>query len=535
MKLKSYLTLTTVATTSSIVIVVTIAVLFLLQNSYREGLQARGLELARVIAHDQIVIDAVSAHNQQQPNISIQNYIESIRSKTDASYIVVVDANAIRLSHPEKNRLGKHFIGDDIYPVLNNGSEYSSVASGSLGEAIRNFSPIIADHQVIGAICIGYLSNKISDIIFHQHLQIGALIGLVYLLGIVTTVAFLLKIKRTFLDYEPEVIVNKFREHEMVFESIRDALIAVDSDVMITMINSSAVKAFSLGMGDKTDYINQPLARYSAALNHLILDSKGGFEQGEFAIGNTNYRVNSYPITTTKGLQGYAIAFFTHLDPNELEKEVIYLKNYAELLRSKTHEYSNKLNTLSGMLQMQRYEQAIDFIQQETDRYQSVINNIVLSVSDSAVAGLLLAKFNKASDMGVKYTIDLDTNLASYEKQVSEKLVTILGNLIDNALLAAWQNRQQQIPEIWVYLSDRSHYIIIEIQDNGAGIREDLVERILEFGISSKADDQQSGIGLYLVKQLVDYFEGSIDWERTEQDTTLFSIYLDKKEAEHHE
>jgi two-component system CitB family sensor kinase len=531
MKLKSYLTLTTVATTSSIVIVVTIAILYLLQNSYQTALEERGRELARVVAHDPKVIQALQAKNQHHPTPDFHNYIESIRSRTDASFIVVVDRYAIRLSHPDWHKVGKHFVGDDIGPVLKDGSEYSTQARGSLGMAIRNFAPVYAHGKLIGAVCIGYLSSIISSIIFKQHLQIGLLIGLVYLLGLCTTVAFLWKMKRTFLDYEPEFIVNKFREHEMVFDSIRDAIIVVNQEMNITMINNSAIKRLSMGVLNRYDYKSHPLSDYSAALNHLLLENQGHFHQASFDIGQLKYRGNIYPIKTVKGLIGHVIVFFPDLTPNELEEEMTYLKNYSELLRSKTHEYSNKLNVLSGMLQLGRYQESIEFIQQETDRYQSVINHIVLSVTDSAVAGLLLAKYNKASDMGVKFSIDEDTILSSYHKEDSEKLVTIIGNLIDNALLAAWQNRHRVQPEVRVYISDRGHYIMIEIQDNGTGIPPRIAARILEFGVSSKQSDEQSGIGLYLVKQLVDYFHGSLDWERTDDETTLFSIYLDKKET----
>ncbi|CAM3572706.1 Sensor histidine kinase DpiB [Vibrio aerogenes CECT 7868] len=531
MKLKSYLTLTTIATTSSIVILVTIAILYLLQDSYQTALEERGRELARVIAHDPKVIQAIDQKNNQLPTPQFSRYIESIRSRTDASFIVVVDKNAIRLSHPDERKVGQHFVGDDILPVLKNGEEYSTKALGSLGMAIRNFTPVYMNGHLIGAVCIGYLSSKISNIIFQQHIHIGLLIGLVYLLGLCTTVAFLWKMKRTFLDFEPEFIVNKFREHEMVFDSIRDAIIAVNQEMNITMINNSAIKLLSMGVLNRYDYKSHPLSDYSASLSHLLLENQGRYHQADFNIGKLKYKANIYPIKTAKGLIGHVIVFFANLTPNELEKELTYLKNYSELLRSKTHEYSNKLNVLSGMLQIGRYQESVEFIQQETDRYQTVINNIVQSVNDSAVAGLLLAKFNKASDMGVKFTIDPDTTLSSYHKQISEKLVTIIGNLTDNALLAAWQNRYGVTPEVWVYISDRGHYIMIEIQDNGTGVPEQIANRILEFGVSSKQSDEQSGIGLYLVKQLVDFFHGSLDWERTENDTTLFSIYLDKKET----
>ncbi len=533
MKLKSYLTLSTIAATSSIVMVVTIAILYLLQASYQDGLRARGLELARVIAHDQVVINAVNRHNQNPGSYDLRDYIESIRARTDASYIVIVDKKAMRLSHPDIERIGKHFIGEDIYPVLKNGGEYSTVAAGSLGLAVRNFSAIEQNGKVIGAICIGYLSEKISDFIIQQRIQIGLLIGAVYLLSLLGTMAFVYKLKRTFLDYEPEFIVNKFNEHELVLDSIRDAIIAVDNNMRITMINDSAMKALSMGILNRYDYMNHPLTHYSATLSHLVLENSEIFHQGTFTIGKLNYQANIYPIITYKRTRGHVIVFFAKLAPDEVTKELTYLKNYSELLRSKTHEYSNKLNVLSGMLQIGNYAGSIDFIQQETDRYQSVINHIVLSISDSAVAGLLLAKFNKASGMGVRFSIDQDSCLEGYDKDVSEKLVTILGNIIDNALLAAWQNRDNVIPEVSVYISDRGNYIIIELEDNGAGIPADIADTILDFGVSSKQRDEQNGIGLYLVNQLVEFFNGSIDWERTERETTSFSIYLDKKDCSH--
>lgn len=531
MKLKSYLALTTIATSSFIVIVVTTAILLLLKTSHQEGFQARGLELARVLAHNPVVINAVDAKNKNQ-KYALQDYIEDIRKSTDASYIVVVDRNAMRLSHPTLDKIGKHFIGDDIFPALESGLEYSSVASGSLGEAIRNFSPVRLNGEVIGAICIGYLSVKTSNILLKKFSDIGLIVGSVYLLGIAAIFAFVFKIKRTFLDYEPEFIVNKFHEHEMVFDSIRDAIIAVDSNMNITTINNSAIKMLSMGASNRYDYINHSLAHYSSSLSHLVLSKQSMFHQGEFMIGKLKYRANIYPISTSKGLLGHAIVFFANLSHDELEREVNYLKNYSEILRSKTHEYSNKLNVISGMLQTGKYDETIDFIQQETDRYQSVLRNIVMSITDSAVASILLAKFNKASEIGVKYTIDIDSNLSNYEKNASEKLVTIIGNLIDNALLASWQNRNNVRPEVSVYLSDRSSHIILEVQDSGAGVPDKISEHILEFGVSSKHDNEHSGIGLYLVKQLVDYFHGSVDWERTDKQTTLFSIYLDKSDVE---
>jgi len=530
MKLKSYLALTTLAASSAIVVTVTAAIFFMIQYSHDEAFKARGLELARVIAHDPKVRAAVTAYHGQ-PQSPIQGYIEAIRSKTDASYIVVVDRNGLRLSHPNPDNVGQPFVGEDLAAVLRQGKEYSSVAEGTLGPAIRNFSPIRVNGEVIGAVSIGYLQQRATSLLLAQFSRIGLMIAAIYLLGIGITGFFVLKMKRTFLDYEAEYIVNKFREHEMVLDSIRDAIIAVDHKMTITTVNQSATTLLSMGVLSRNDFLQQPLSNFSAVLSHLVLTCKGSFHQGEFHVGKLRYRANIYPIDTPKGNRGHVVVCFANLRQKELEKELAYLKNYAELLRSKTHEYSNKLNVLSGMLQLGKYTEAIDFVQMETDSYQSIIRNIVMSVTDSAVAGLLLAKFSKASDMGVAFELEDDSVLSRYSDDVSEKFVTMLGNLIDNALLAAWQHRAVVPPKVQVYLSDRSNHIILEVQDSGAGIPGAIAESILEFGVSSKSEHEQTGIGLYLVNKLVSYFHGSLDWDRTEEGTTLFSIYLNKQEV----
>lgn len=223
------------------------------------------------------------------------------------------------------------------------------------------------------------------------------------------------------------------------------------------------------------------------------------------------------------------------MELNDLRKELLHYKNYSEQLRSKTHEYSNKLNVLSGMLQLKHYDEVIEFIDRESKGHQRIIGNIVRSIHNSLVASILLAKYNKATETNVKYVLDEDNNLLNYSKLVSEKLATILGNLIDNAIVAAWNNRSNVPPEVQVYVSDRSQHIILEVQDSGSGVIPEIADTIFDFGVTSKTDQEQSGIGLYLVNELVKQFSGSLDWERTEDNTTLFSIYIEKSEVKRYE
>ena len=528
MTLKSYLALITLSTVTLIVIVVGMVLGYSLQNAYLEGISQRGLELGRVIAHNEKVVHAVEQSNQGKAS-NIASYIETLRAQTDASYIVVVNKNAIRLSHPIAERVGKRFVGEDIFLALDHGKDDTSVATGTLGKAIRNSIPIRHNGEIIGAISIGYLSQSTSDLIYNHLKETGLLVGFVYLLCIVITVFLLVKLKRTFLSLEPEEIVQKFKEQELLLDSIRDGIIAVDENQRITTINSTAVEWLDKNIPSRQQAIGEFLSHHSQHLSHFALDAKGQICKRSFRLGKLNLIANLYPMQHKKDQFGYVIVFYPNHEEKSLEQELITTKNYADLLRAKTHEYSNRLNVLSGMLQAERYKEAIEYLQQESDGYQKVLRQIIQSIESSALAGLILAKYSKAVESNISFYIDSDCQLGNYSAHASDRLVTLLGNLIDNALLAAWTNRDKRPPEVKLYISDRSAHIMIEVEDSGAGIAKDLENSILDFGISSKNSSEQHGIGLYLVKKIVDQYQGSLDWERSDTDNTVFSVYLDKQ------
>ncbi|REG84139.1 ATP-binding protein [Marinomonas pollencensis] len=528
MTLKSYLALITLSTVTLIVIVVGLVLGYSLQNAYLEGISQRGLELGRVIAHNEKVVHAVEQSNQGKASY-IAGYIETLRAQTDASYIVVVNKNAIRLSHPIAKRVGKRFVGDDILLALHHGKDDTSVATGTLGKAIRNSVPIRHNGEIIGAISIGYLLQSTSALIFNHLKEAGLLVGFVYLLCIVIAVFLLFKLNRTFLSLEPEEIVQKFKEQELLLDSIRDGIIAIDNHQKITTINSTAVEWLDKNIPSRQQVIGEPLSLHSQHLSHFALEAKGQISKRSFNLGKLNFIANLYPMQHKKGQFGYVIVLYPDHDEKALEQELITTKNYADLLRTKTHEYSNRLNVLSGMLQAEHYREAIEYLQQESDGYQKILRQIIQSIDNSAIAGLILAKYSKAIDSNIKFHVDNDCQLGHYSSHVSERLVTLVSNLLDNALLAAWTNRDNHTPEISLYISDRSAHIMIEVEDSGAGIAKDLENSILDFGISSKHNSEQHGIGLYLVKKIVDQYRGSLDWERSETNTTVFSVYLDKQ------
>lgn len=529
MTLKSYLTAIILFTITLIIAVSGGLMVFVTKQTYLDGVSQRGIELAKVLANDAHVIQATQRSNQGTFE-SIRDYIETIRSKTDASYIVVTNKNGIRLSHPEQERVGETFIGEDIQATLKQGLTRTTVATGSLGSAIRNFAPIQMNDQVIGAVSIGYLNQSITDLLFNYYLEAILWLGFIYISAIVLTLSLLSKLKRTFLEYEPEEIVQRFKEHSLLLGSIREGIIAIDRQHKITAINDAASYWLAPDQ-DHEKLIGLPLEELSQGLSLLIVDSLSNRNKHSITLGRHDFAASLYPLNDQSTDSGYLIVLNHEQDMSELEQELARTTAYAHQLRAKTHEHNNKLNVISGLLQAGKTQAAIDYLQQESDLHQNMLGALVKSIENSPVAGMLLSKYNYASEHQIAFTLDEDSQLKNYDQSVNDDLISLIGNLLENAFYAAQNNPNAQASTD-VFISDRTNFLMITVEDSGLGVDEKIAQRIFDLGISSKPDSSQHGVGLYLVSRIVKRYNGSLDWERSDANTTVFSVYLDKRELE---
>ncbi|WP_028292773.1 sensor histidine kinase [Oceanobacter kriegii] len=558
MTLKSYLTAIILVTITLIIAVSGGLLVFATKQTYLDGVSQRGIELAQVLASDERVIAAIQRSNSGTPT-SLQDYIENLRAKTDASYIVVTNRDGIRLSHPLPERIGKRFIGEDILPTLNQGQTRTTEGTGSLGTAIRNFAPVFATatdadanssantlaantqkaREVIGAISIGYLRQSVADLLFQYYKEAIVWLGIIYVLAILLTLSLLSKLKRTFLDYEPEEIVQRFKEHSLLLDSIREGIIAIDRDHRITAINKAASYWIA---PDKSDaqLIGLPLDSVSPGLEQLIIDSLSQRNKHSITLGRHTFAVTLYPLNARHpGLNnaGFMMVLNHEQDMSELQQELAATTAWAQQLRAQTHEHNNKLNVISGLLQADKVQDAIDYLQQESDQHQQILGALVKRIENSPVAGMLLAKHNYASNHHIQFTLDEDSQLGNYPQATNDDLITLIGNLVDNAFEAAQhaqgnarRSGKEKVPSaaVSLYLSDRNKYLMITVEDNGKGVDTAIAERMFELGVSGKEIHSEHGMGLYLVSRVVHRYNGTIDWERID-DTTVFSVYLDKR------
>jgi sensor histidine kinase regulating citrate/malate metabolism len=173
----------------------------------------------------------------------------------------------------------------------------------------------------------------------------------------------------------------------------------------------------------------------------------------------------------------------------------------TDALRAQAHEFANRLHTIAGLVQMGRGEEAMKLIAQTSGVHQELTEALLERVGDPVLGAMLLAKAAVASERGIELRVTDDTVMTRSSLD-SEDLITLLGNLIDNALDAAAGASGDR----WVGVSvtEQDDHVVMRVHDSGHGIPEGVDGQIFQEGFSTKAGSGRGrrGFGLALVRQV---------------------------------
>lgn len=498
----------------------------LIDTILEDQLGKRVLDVSQTIATMPEVARLVQ---EKDPNGELQVLAEAIRLKTGAQFVVIGDREERRYSHPDPDKIGKQMVGGDNEKALEKGLAYTSRAVGSLGLSLRGKVPIFdADNNVIGIVSVGYLDESIHQMI-DDHRDIIITSNVILLIfGILIAVLLARTFKHAIFGLEPHQIGRMFQERSAILGSVREGIVAINKDGLITMINQAAKKTF--GLSADQHYLDEPIE--SVLPESGILDVlRTGESQldHEHRIGDKEIIVNRIPIFDDDKVMGVVSSFREKDEIDILVKELSQVQEYSEMLRHQTHEYSNKLHTISGLIQLEAYDKAIELISSETSGYQDLLQFLVSAVPDPLVSGCILGKYSRAKELSIQLNVDRDSNFTDIPEWINkEKIVTVLGNLLDNAYQAVTPLLENE-RVVNLSLTDLGNDLIFEVEDSGEGISEDVAGHIFEKGVSS-SDERGKGIGLYLVKDVLSYINGHITVNKSDLGGVLFTVYIPKRQ-----
>jgi len=480
------------------------------------------LELSKTIA---LMPSIKNAFYTSDPAKIIQPIVEKIRKQVGAEFIVVGNKEGIRYSHPIPDRIGRHMVGGDNYRALVLGESYISRAVGSLGPSLRGKSPILDDNgQIIGIVSVGIMQQDIKQQIFNNAKKVASIALIAFIIAIIGSSLLARNIRKDTMGLEPYQIAALYKEKNAVIESVREGILVIDKNGLITVMNQTARRLLNFH-GDFTGLKIEKVIPNTQMYD--ILRTGKSQHDVELVLPHNTLIVNRKPIIDKGQVVGAVASFRDKTEIEQMLNTLSEVRKYSEDLRAQTHEFTNKLYVLSGLLQIGEYDEAIKMIQQETETYEFQNRILFDQIYDRKVQAILLGKLAMASEKKLEFRIDNNSSLNVLPEQIKiSHLITILGNLIDNAFEAVVDS---QHPVVTFFATDLGNDIIFEISDNGCGIKEENLPKIFTRGFSTKPKgDQSRGYGLSNVLKSVELLNGTIEVQKNKMGGTVFTVYLPK-------
>ncbi|MFJ8016832.1 ATP-binding protein [Streptomyces sp. NPDC096339] len=549
----SQILLTQLAIAAGVVVLATGLFLAPLSAQLDDQAMRRALAIAQSAAADpSLAADLLSSG--ATADSPVQATAERLRRATGAEYVVVLDLDGIRHSHPSPDRIGLPVSTDPSQALA--GREVMEIDEGTLGRSARGKVPLLAaDGEIVGAVSVGIAYDGVRDRL------LGAIPGLLaYAGGALAAgalVAYLLsrRIQRQTRDLAFSDIAGLLAEREAMLHSIREGVIALDRDGRVRLVNDEAARLLGLtpqhspatpGTADTADTADTantanttgptgPTATADPArgLTGRPLDEVLGAGRTADVLSG---RVTGRDLLTVQGPRvlvanrmptedGGAVA--TLRDRTELEhlsRELDSTRGLIDALRAQDHEHANRLHTLLGLLELGLHQEAVEFVTEVVGVHRTTAEQVTEKIHDPLLAALLVGKATVAAERGVPLRL-ASASLLPDRLVDPGGLVTIVGNLVDNALDAAVGSAS---PLVEVELRAEGRAAVLQVRDSGPGVPAAHREEIFTEGWSTKQPQahRERGLGLALVRRLAERQGGTARAGGTEDGGAEFSVVL---------
>jgi len=488
-------------------------------STLRGQMERQAMDLAVSISQTDIIRDNIIKENGY---IRIQNYIERIRLKTRIHYVHVIDDELRIYSNPDFNLLGQaydHFYDSgDIRSVLEDGSSRINY-SGSTATSVEAAVPVYSDGILSGVVVVGMLNGRIYQEITRNILFLVVFIFLIILCGVLISYRLSGNIKKSIRGLEPEEINFLLGQRELVIENLKEGILYIDDQYKIIMFNKSAEELLGIGSADEGLSINGLFFEegFNIALN------EGRMVVREIKSGPNSYLLGSfYPVNDGGSLLGVMASFEDLSTARRRAEELTGMHELTQALRAQNHEFMNKLHAVSGMIQLGETREAVSYISDVVGTRQQITGLINSRLKIPAVAGLILSKYNRASERRIDLKLDAGSYLSGFPLDLQpDELSSIIGNLIENAMDILEERRDGRID---LCIEGDESKLFISVADNGPGISDEQAELIFTEGFSTKGADR--GYGLFVVKNIVIDAGGEIKIKKADTGGTEFIIII---------
>jgi two-component system CitB family sensor kinase len=514
-----------------IAVLTTVATVWLFvdaRNDVDAEAASKSLTLATSIAANPFVAEAVASDD---PSALLEPYALDLMRETDTDFVTIMAPDRTRFTHPDPDQIGKPFLGT-VTPALE-GESFTETYAGTLGPSVRAVVPVFGDAgadgsgsgdpatdasgssgsgEVVAVVAAGVTVDNISA-------ALAGRLAIVFGAALLTIVvgafaAWLLSryLRRVTWGRGAEEMSRMFGYYEGVLHSVREGLVLVDAQGRLLLYNDQAAELLGLPFERPAEPVAVASLDLPGPLGALLASGERAVD--EVYVTETHVLVVNQEVTVSPEearILGTVTTLRDHTDLQNLAGELQTMRTLSDALRSQTHEFSNRLHTIVALIELGRGDEAIRFAANELDVGQELADSLLGAMNEPVLSALLLGKSAQAGERGIDLRVEIADDLGALGLASSD-LVTIVGNLIDNAMDAVTPDFDAaaiHAPRVTVAIERSAGEIVFRVEDNGPGFAD--VDLAFQRGFSTKrAGLDGRGIGLALVGQAVRKLDGEI-------------------------
>jgi two-component system, CitB family, sensor kinase len=491
---------------------------FLSHDRIAAEYETRSLDVARAVAfapavradvarYDAVPLTPSAALTDELANGQLQQLATEIQQRTDVLFVVITNDQGIRLSHPNRDELGRHVSTDPSEALA--GHEVVTRQSGTLGRSVRAKVPVLApnSNRVVGEVSVGISTAAVHHQLWTDVRAAAVLVGVALLIGVVGSVLLSRRWRGLTLGLQPNEMAELIRGQAAVLHGIDEGVLAVDTDWKTTFVNDEACRLLEVSneSGRRVEEIGltpRVLEVFRSADSTPTLAT----------VGDRIVVVSARRVSRKGQNLGTVLVVRDRTDIESLTRQLDAVQLMSTALRAQRHEFANRLHLLNGLLQSGHAEEAAQYVEEllGSGPLGSALPGID-TIRDAFLQAFLAAKAASAREAGVTLMIG-ENSWVPGRLTLPVDVTTVLGNLLDNAIDAA-RTGANETKIVEVELLQDGSTLHIAVADTGDGVAPDFVEHVFTEGKSTKLESGipgGRGIGMALSRQISRALGGDI-------------------------
>jgi len=422
---------------------------------------------------------------------------ESARTVSGSSFVLLVRPDRVILTTADPSLLGSALDLGESHVL--EGRAWTGAATVSGHRALVAHVPVLSDDgSLVGFVAVGRDYPSVLDRLGEALPDLVTYLGVSLALGAAGSVLLSRRVKKQTLGLEPEEIVGLVEHREAILHGVKEGVLALDQKQRITVLNESARAMLDL-----------PRSAEGHSLEELgvdprlreVLVGEDAVEDRIVLAGERLVSLNRRPVVNRGREIGSVTTLRDRTELAALEQELGATRSATDTLRAQTHEFANQLHTISGLIQLQEYDDVLRFVDGVRLSRTRLYDEVTERLQDPAVAALVIAKASLAAERAVPLDIDPASRLGRVGEGLSRDLCTVVGNLVDNALDAVSGHPDARVT---LLISDDGGRVGVRVRDTGPGVAGDKIHEVFRQGYTTKDAQGEGGHGFGLaITQLV--------------------------------